>query len=236
MSTISCSHGQGRIAPQKLIEDLQISQGGTGRHKCAICAYSYGLEDGRNGTLLAEFETCEHGSKAPTSTLSKLNESQAGIARHKCTNCAYHLGYLEGTGSEIIARESLQTELETHTISNNRDEPETEGQRRIRLHVTYERSWKNRAAAIALHGTVCTACGFDFDRFYGDDFARHYIEVHHVESITTLDGRIVNPEFDLVPLCSNCHSMAHRERGRILTVSEIKSLINAARQKRKRTP
>jgi predicted HNH restriction endonuclease len=34
---------------------------------------------------------------------------------------------------------------------------------------------------------------------------------------------------DLAPLCSNCHSMAHRETGRILSVAELKGLIEEGR-------
>jgi predicted HNH restriction endonuclease len=68
-------------------------------------------------------------------------------------------------------------------------------------------------------------CGFDFNQFYGADLARAYIEVHHTKSITEVDGGVVNPETDLVPLCSNCHSMAHREHGRIIPLEESRNLV-----------
>jgi len=40
----SCKHG--KQAPKDLLEDLPISQAGTGRHKCAQCAYEAGIQEG----------------------------------------------------------------------------------------------------------------------------------------------------------------------------------------------
>jgi 5-methylcytosine-specific restriction endonuclease McrA len=231
-TSIKCSHG--KEAPEYLIDGLPISQAGPGRHRCAICAYADGLQDSLANSRVTEPNVCKHSSEAPTHTLEKLAASQAGDGRHKCTNCAYVLGY--DVGVTQVARESLETELDTHGVFEDEYEPEAEGQRKLRLHITYERSQNNREEALKLHGTICAACGFDFDTVYGADFARHYIEVHHVESVTTLAGRVVTPATDLVPLCSNCHSMAHRERGRILTVTELQHLIESARQQAITTP
>lgn len=74
----------------------------------------------------------------------------------------------------------------------------------------YERSAINRAACIELQGTGCTVCGVDFAAVYGP-IGFGYVEVHHVEPIASLaPGTILDPPKDLVPLCSNCHSMAHK--------------------------
>lgn len=40
--------GHGKIAPIIVLEDLPESQAGTGRHKCATCAYQFGFEAGLN--------------------------------------------------------------------------------------------------------------------------------------------------------------------------------------------
>ncbi len=120
--------------------------------------------------------------------------------------------------------DTLETELVTHGQTNEEFIPDAEGRRIIRRHVAYERSQRNRQQALEIHGTRCMACGFNFDEVYGSVYARGFIEVHHVRSITEINGP-VNPETDLVPLCSNCHSMAHRERGRILSVEEVRELL-----------
>lgn len=75
----------------------------------------------------------------------------------------------------------------------------------------YERRPANRAAAIAAHGATCKACGFNFARFYGT-LGEGFIEVHHRIPVSNMGGSyVINPVKDLIPLCSNCHQMVHRE-------------------------
>lgn len=40
----SCKHKH--QAPRDLLDSLPVSQAGTGRHKCAQCAYEAGIEEG----------------------------------------------------------------------------------------------------------------------------------------------------------------------------------------------
>lgn len=92
----------------------------------------------------------------------------------------------------------------------------------------YERSKINRAACVEIHGAKCKVCGFDFERFYGQ-IGIGFIEIHHVELIARLlAGTILDPATDLVPLCSNCHSMAHKRPQVPYTVEELKAIIEAA--------
>ena len=75
----------------------------------------------------------------------------------------------------------------------------------------YERSPINCAACIEIQGTVCRICGFDFGAIYGPS-GEGFIEVHHIDPVSGLDaGTIVDPAKDLIPVCSNCHSMLRRE-------------------------
>jgi hypothetical protein len=100
-----------------------------------------------------------------------------------------------------------------------------DGNPSLRMHVVYERDARKREEAIRIHGKNCLACGFDFNAFYGADFARGFIEVHHKKSITKQAGKGLDPVNDLVPLCSNCHSMAHRRQGEILSLEDLRKLI-----------
>lgn len=91
----------------------------------------------------------------------------------------------------------------------------------------YERDRRNRAAAIAIWGCKCRACGLDFGDRYGDA-ARGFIEVHHTTPVSVLEpGTVVNPAHDLVPLCPNCHAVAHR-REPPFTVDEIRTMLAAS--------
>jgi len=92
----------------------------------------------------------------------------------------------------------------------------------------YERSLINRAACVELQGTRCKVCDFDFGIEYGIT-GDGFIEVHHVEMVSALgESRVLNPASDLVPVCSNCHSMLHRRRPP-LTVEQLREIRNAAK-------
>lgn len=63
-----------------------------------------------------------------------------------------------------------------------------------------------------LHGgkIICECCGIDFNEVYGK-IGLGFIEVHHLDPISNYDEtHKIDPVNDLIPLCSNCHSMIHR--------------------------
>lgn len=87
----------------------------------------------------------------------------------------------------------------------------------------YERDRRNRAAALAIHGYACKACDLDMSTRYGA-VAAGMIEVHHLTPVSEIGaGHIVNPRTDLVPLCPNCHSVAHR-RSPPFSITELRDL------------
>ncbi len=93
----------------------------------------------------------------------------------------------------------------------------------------YERKAKNRLKAIEIHGTTCAVCYFKFEEVYGE-LGRDFIEIHHVKPLSTLDGAIeIDAANDLVPVCSNCHRMLHRNRDKVLSVEELKEIIQRSR-------
>ena len=104
--------------------------------------------------------------------------------------------------------------------------PLVEGQKKEYYVTRYERKRENRINAIKIHGTRCMACGFDFGELYGKA-GEGFIEVHHVVPLYEKDAEVaVNPETDLVCLCSNCHRMVHRKKNGVYTVEELKKIIS----------
>jgi 5-methylcytosine-specific restriction protein A len=88
----------------------------------------------------------------------------------------------------------------------------------------YERNPKARAACIAHHGYLCTACGFDFALIYGT-LGKDYIHVHHIKPIGKIGKQYeVDPKKDLIPVCPNCHSMIHHTEPP-LTVEQLREHI-----------
>lgn len=100
-----------------------------------------------------------------------------------------------------------------------------EGRRIVYYGRKYERNPRNRKAAIRIHGLTCMACGLNFEEKYGE-LGQGFIEVHHVKPLNSLDEEIVvNPETDLVCLCSNCHSMIHRKKNYIMSLDELREVL-----------
>lgn len=90
----------------------------------------------------------------------------------------------------------------------------------------WERSAPARAACLAHFGARCLACSLDFRERYGD-IGAGVIEVHHIQPLAqTSSVRTVDPIRDLVPLCPNCHTIAHR-RNPPLTVTELRELLQS---------
>lgn len=94
----------------------------------------------------------------------------------------------------------------------------------------YERNRINRTLCIAIHGTSCLVCGFDFVKVYGE-LGRDFIHVHHVVPVSKLGaGYVIDPAMDLVPVCPNCHAMLHR-RDPPLSVAEVREQVKEYRLK-----
>ena len=105
-------------------------------------------------------------------------------------------------------------------------EGEVEGGRRFVFASRIERSLHNRIEAIRIHGYKCQVCGFDFAKVYGD-LGKNYIEVHHINPLAEQGGeQLVNPETDLVCLCANCHRMVHRNKHSVLSIEELRDIVN----------
>lgn len=88
----------------------------------------------------------------------------------------------------------------------------------------YERSGRARTECIAFHGARCKACDTCLYERYGPiAFGRTH--VHHLTPLSKVGVRYtVDPITDLVPLCPNCHYVAHLQDPP-LTVEEIKALL-----------
>lgn len=88
----------------------------------------------------------------------------------------------------------------------------------------YERDRRNRAAALAIHGYSCVACGTNMADIYGSS-ANGIIEVHHTTPVSRLGpSYIIDPRIDLIPLCPNCHAVAHC-RTPPFSVEEIQGML-----------
>lgn len=223
-----CDHRQS--APLVAVLALPDSQAGAGRHKCVVCAFHEGRDNGH--LYVGEpVERCDHGHTAPLRMLYALPDGQAGSGRHKCAVCAFHLARVDVAQRAEVA-EIMREDQAAATQAREEAGQDVsgfqggaEGTTKTVTVSVYERDPRNRCEAIRIHGRECAACGFNFDEFYGAELANGYVEIHHLVSVAKLRGRTVNPATEMLPLCSNCQSMAHRSTLRLTTIEEIKTAI-----------
>lgn len=73
----------------------------------------------------------------------------------------------------------------------------------------YERDKKARDACLSHYGYVCQVCLIKLSDIYGV-IAKSLIHVHHIKLISEIgESYIVDPVFDLIPVCPNCHAVIH---------------------------
>lgn len=108
---------------------------------------------------------------------SELTIDQAVAELKNSTNDDYSEIITLLSGAYEAEDEQLTEDIESETAECY--EVQEEG-KKVQYYTTrYERKPKNRKAAIKIHGTRCMACGFDFEKVYGER-GKDYIEVHHV--------------------------------------------------------
>jgi 5-methylcytosine-specific restriction protein A len=118
----------------------------------------------------------------------------------------------------------LGFQYENDEIVNISPEGNEEGGRINVLVSIYERDAANRKSCIKYHGCRCAICEFDFSDVYGE-IGKDYIQVHHIVPLSEVQEVVkINPQTDLIPLCSNCHSMVHRRKP-AFQIDEIKKAI-----------
>ena len=88
----------------------------------------------------------------------------------------------------------------------------------------YERDALAREKCLDHHGTVCSICGFDFSKCYGDSMSG-FIHVHHINPLSDIGKEYqVNPITDLMPICPNCHAVIHSKKI-ALSPDKVKDLL-----------
>lgn len=113
-------------------------------------------------------------------------------------------------------------EEESYSIPDS----DNEGRRILYYTTRYERSPRNRAEAVRIHGTKCQVCGFDFSEVYGE-IGEGFIEVHHISPLSSKNAVVrIDPSTDLVCLCANCHRMIHKAPNGVYSVDELRSMIH----------
>ena len=123
--------------------------------------------------------------------------------------------FLESKAFKVLFRDNLKVIKKPKPPKSNTPSfrQETEGERK---HIQKEVDviYRNpilRQQCIDKYGYQCQCCGINFATLYGEELGSNFIEVHHLKPISTFETDGIPEDFleNLVPLCSNCHSMIH---------------------------
>ena len=170
----------------------------------------------------------EHGKLEESVLIDRINGLVLGIDRNP-----KKIAYLDDIPSNHItytrtpsSSQSSIPDLKVPDIDEYANSAR-EGAVSFRLHLVRERNPRiiaaKRKEALAVTGRLaCSACGFDFQKFYGTEFC----EVHHLRSLANAKGEIETKLKDLAVVCSNCHRMIHRSNP-FLTIEQLKSRIQS---------
>ena len=156
-----------------------------------------------------------------TRILSSI-ENRFAYVKHddrKAEGLKYYIGYLKSR--ECVKCSSQHNKYDIKDVVEEFEEGSL-----LDCHGSkYERNRKVRNECLEYYGYTCRVCGFDFEKQYGD-IGRNFIEVHHRTEISSYSGEKhkIDHINDLIPVCSNCHSMLHRTRP-TLSIDELKRFL-----------
>jgi len=148
-------------------------------------------------------------AEEPQELLSWIRE-QYDVEPVFCKDCIKKtdLDYIKSLTKDISQNSLLQLpDIESDAISA------IEGRKKFVTHLQRERKpWLVEAKKTkVLNETgrlACEACGFDFRKVYGEDFA----EAHHRAPLSAVETDTETTLDDLAVLCANCHRMIHRTK------------------------
>jgi hypothetical protein len=128
------------------------------------------------------------------------------------------------SGSSVLPGQNVRWTLTACSISDTaREAIYTEGTRFSVTLTAIERSPVARQICLDHFGYKCFVCDFNFEKKFGE-LGKDFIHIHHRVNIANKPSiHEVDPKKDLIPLCPNCHAMAHRKKPAI-PVEELKNI------------
>jgi ribosomal protein L30E len=141
---------------------------------------------------------------------------------------------LINTGKGTVKKKELSVNI-PEEIDESEASSLKEGQKKQIVVNAYERNPQARRRCLAYYSKLnngkikCEICGFDFGEVYGKEFEGK-IHIHHIKEISTIGTEyVIDATKDLIPICPNCHLVAH-SRKPALEPREISKLINDCKE------
>jgi hypothetical protein len=197
----------GSITMTKLIKELRSTMRPKGKDLAIL--------DGRQD---------DHFSQKVRNLVSHRTLVNRGLARYSQRKGAEGVLTLTNKGNGQFARQPRKIRVEKYSLENEHLHA-AEGHKRKRLVASVARSIALRRLALKRHGATCRACDLKFLKKY-DGLKTDCIELHHVSPLSR--GLRISTIDDLVPLCPNCHRVAHSTKPP-LSISAIRQMLKSGK-------
>ena len=134
--------------------------------------------------------------------------------------------------SEDKPKATDTAELAKPLVSPFREETEGERKHIVKEMDVVRRNPQLRQRCIDRYGYQCQCCGMNFAELYGEELGANFIEVHHLKPISTYEEDGIPENFleNLVPLCSNCHSMIHHIKDAEHSLRDLREAYRGIKQ------
>jgi len=178
-----------------------------------------GLETNTDSTYYLEKK------KEISSIFRRLNNQYDGLLTEALGLYAKFLTSDYFLKPELVVYQDSQKPSQRQTTIRKSSETLREGKIANRYQEYHKRNPELRRLCIEAYGNKyeCEICGMNFEKVYGE-IGKEFIEIHHINPIAETEGEHdVDPATDLIPLCSNCHSMIHHgENKTVLTPEQLR--------------
>ena len=208
-------------SPEGLTLTCTSSPEGLGKRECArlqALATACGTVENKKTYQLAEWNISDEAK-----CVNSLAEVLDQILVFEVARFEFELAVWKGNPKHVLRT----FPKDNHVLVSNSELPDEiymEGAQKVILTNRYERNPKARSRCIAVHGSACKICGFDFVVAFGEEFSGK-IEVHHIKPISEIgEEYVVDPVQDLVPVCPNYHMMLHSKFDGIYSIEELRHL------------
>ena len=128
--------------------------------------------------------------------------------------------FLGGVAKAVIGQMSATAAGKAYSAVENRQ--------RVVEHLRRERSTLLASKAKLRDSYTCQVCDLNFEAAYGR-IGRGFAEAHHRLALARLRRNVETKLADLSTVCSNCHRMLHKMKGRSSDVSNLRRALRARR-------
>ena len=159
----------------------------------------------------------------------RLNAMSLFHMREVTDETAALLNYVWYDGQESVEA-TEQVEIGEDTLLYLEGKPVTKTRKLRQRSSRLSKAAKERY--LAVHGELrCEICGINFKEVYGE-LGEGYIEAHHPEPLSKMDGTQFVDVEGMVLLCANCHRVLHR-KSPPYSIEELRQVVKRQKEKRK---